>query len=437
MNPEKQKLLIEYLISSPNVFTMTNNIIKHKYFDPEFRNTVVFIKEYYERYRALPDSTILLAETDINYKTHELTRDKTEYCIYEIESFCQNKGFEFAIYEAAEQLNKGDIGRAAKEIKEAELISVQRSIGVSVFDDADRILDNIEQAPAMSTGYTALDSALFGGMRRGELNILAGGSGAGKSVFLANFACNYSKAGYCVLYISLELSESMILSRLSSIITGVSNRDLIQRKDEVKVLLKQKSANMKPIHVVQLPNGSNVNDFKSLINELDAKHNFYPDVILVDYLDLVGTNAGLSSENINNKDKASSEELRNLAQEHETNTLIITVSQLNRQAVGQDSMDHSHIAGGISKIQTSDNVGAIISSDIMKQQNRVGLQLIKTRSSDGVGSYIELHWNTRNLRITNASPELTVQQRNPITNEEMKAAKNEQRSKLLERFKDL
>lgn len=436
MSPEKQQLLIEYLISDASIFTMTNNIIVPKYFDPEFRNSLLFIKQYYDQYRALPNPIQLKAETDITYQSHALTRDKIEYCIYEIEVFCQNKGFEFAIYDAVEKLTSGDRGGAANVIKQAELISVQRSIGISIFDDADDILDKLETAPAMSTGYSKLDEALFGGFRRGELNILAGGSGSGKSLFLANFAYNYSKAGYNVLYISLELSESMIHSRISSIITGVTNRHIIQRKDEVKVLLKQKRDSMKPIHVVQLPNGSNTNDFKALIHELEAKHNFYPDVILVDYLDLMGTNSKVSSENINVKDKAASEELRNLAMEHECNALIITCSQLNRQAVGQDAMDHSHIAGGISKIQTSDNVAAIISSDIMKQQGQIGLQLIKTRSSDGVGTFVELQLNTKNLRILDPVGGV-VPPRAAITNEEMKAAKNETRSKLLERFKDL
>jgi hypothetical protein len=98
------------------------------------------------------------------------------------------------------------------------------------------------------------------------------------------------------------------------------------------------------------------------------------------------------------KDKYVSEELRNLAKE--LNVLFVTASQLNRSAVEEIEFDHSHISGGLSKIQTADNVIGIFNSITMRERGRVQLQFMKTRSSSAVGSKIELEFNTTSLRIT-------------------------------------
>ena len=97
------------------------------------------------------------------------------------------------------------------------------------------------------------------------------------------------------------------------------------------------------------------------------------------------------------KDKYVSEELRNLAVE--LNILLVTASQLNRGAVEEIEFDHSHIAGGISKIQTADNVIGIFTSNAMRERGRYQIQFMKTRSSSGVGSKVDLKFNPETLRI--------------------------------------
>ena len=97
------------------------------------------------------------------------------------------------------------------------------------------------------------------------------------------------------------------------------------------------------------------------------------------------------------KDKYVSEELRNLA--HERELLLVTASQLNRGAVEEIEFDHHHIAGGISKIQTADNVVGIFTSNAMRERGRYQIQFMKTRSSSGVGSKVDLKFNPDTLRI--------------------------------------
>jgi len=83
----------------------------------------------------------------------------------------------------------------------------------------------------------------------------------------------------------------------------------------------------------------------------------------------------------------------------ELNTVFVTAAQLNRGAVEEIEFDHSHISGGLSKIQTADNVFGIFTSRAMRERGRYQIQLMKTRNSSGVGQKIDLGFDLDTLRI--------------------------------------
>ena len=83
----------------------------------------------------------------------------------------------------------------------------------------------------------------------------------------------------------------------------------------------------------------------------------------------------------------------------ESQMLLATASQLNRASVEEIEFDHSHIAGGLSKIQTADNVIGIFTSRAMRERGRYQIQFMKTRSSSGVGQKIDLEFDVDTLRI--------------------------------------
>jgi len=150
--------------------------------------------------------------------------------------------------------------------------------------------------------------------------------------------------------------------------------------------------------VKYMPTGKNANDLRAYIKEYEIKTGKKLDVVLVDYLDLMHPNAvKISAENLFVKDKYVSEELRNLAME--LNTVFVTASQLNRSSVEEIEFDHSHISGGISKINTADNLIGIFTSRAMRERGRYQIQLMKTRSSSGVGQKIDLEFDVDSLRI--------------------------------------
>ena len=89
----------------------------------------------------------------------------------------------------------------------------------------------------------------------------------------------------------------------------------------------------------------------------------------------------------------------------ELDILLATASQLNRGAVDEIEFDHSHIAGGLSKIQTADNVIGIFSSRAMRERGRIQIQFMKTRSSSGVGQKVDLEFDLNTLRLRDLSEE--------------------------------
>ena len=83
--------------------------------------------------------------------------------------------------------------------------------------------------------------------------------------------------------------------------------------------------------------------------------------------------------------------------------------QLNRGAVEEIEFDHHHIAGGISKVQTADNVVGIFTSNAMREKGRYQIQFMKTRSSSGVGTKVDLRFDPDTLRIEDSRKAMKTQ----------------------------
>ena len=276
---------------------------------------------------------------------------------------------------------------------------MQKDLGTNYFADPRARLEGIKSTNGqVSTGWAAMDKKLFGGFNRGELNIFAGGSGAGKSLFLANIGVNMAEKGLNVVYLTLELAESLVSMRLDSMTTGIPSRDVFKSIDDVEMKVKIIGKKSGAFQVKYMPSGKTANDVRSYIKEYEIKTGKKVDVLLIDYLDLLmPASTKVSAENLYIKDKYVSEELRNLAME--LNTVFVTAAQLNRGAVEEIEFDHSHISGGLSKIQTADNVFGIFTSRAMRERGRYQIQLMKTRNSSGVGQKIDLGFDLDTLRI--------------------------------------
>ena len=400
-NYDVQKLYLEMFLADAESFARVQNIFDPDNFDRKLQPTARFVKQYVDQQKIVPDLRIVKAETQMELQDcADLPKENYEWLLDEFERFSRHKSLERAILKSADLLEKGDYGPVEKMIREAVQISLARDMGTDYFlDPRTRLLKLKDNNGQISTGWQAIDQKLYGGFNRGELNIFAGGSGAGKSLFLQNLAVNFATTGLNVLYLTFELSEELTSMRIDSMMTGITTREIFKQIDEVEMkvrILGKRSGN---IQVKYMPSGKNCNDLRAYLKEYSIRKGFMPDVLLIDYLDLLmPAGQKISAENLFIKDKFVSEELRNLAME--VRAITVTASQLNRAAVEEVEFDHSHISGGLSKIQTADNVIGIFTSRAMRERGRYQIQFMKTRSSSGVGQKVDLAFDPDTLRIT-------------------------------------
>lgn len=399
--PDIQKLYLSMLLSDAETYARCRNIYDPNNFNEELRKPSRFVQEFVEQYKVMP--TVEQVHAESGYTLDNITglpSEHYDWLLNEFEQFSKHKFLERAILASADLLEKGYYTDVETKIKEAVQIGLTKNLGLDYFEDPKTRLEAIKSNNGqVSTGWKAIDDKLYGGMNRGELNIWAGGSGSGKSLFLQNMALNWCLQGLNVVYVTLELSEELVAMRLDSMLTGTSTKEVFKQIENVEMKVKMMSKKSGALQVKYMPSQSTANDFRSYLKEYQIQTGHKVDAFLVDYLDLCMPNSKrVSPSDLFVKDKYVSEELRNLAKEN--NMLLVTASQLNRAAVEEIEFDHSHIAGGISKINTADNVIGIFTTRAMRERGRYQIQFMKTRSSSGVGQKVDLEFNIDSLRIT-------------------------------------
>jgi len=399
-----QKVYLEMMLSDAESFVRCQAVFDPGSFDRRLKIAAEFLGNYVTEHNTLPTRDMVNAAAELHGDNRmrdpgDLNESHYDWLLAEFETFCKHKALEAAILKSADLLENGEYGACEDLVKKAVQIGLQKDLGTNYFADPRARLEGIKSTNGqVSTGWAAMDKKLFGGFNRGELNIFAGGSGAGKSLFLANIGVNMAEKGLNVIYLTLELAESLVSMRIDSMLTGIPSRDVFKNIDDVEMKVKIIGKKSGAFQVKYMPSGKTANDVRSYIKEYEIKTGKKVDVLLIDYLDLLlPASTKVSAENLFIKDKYVSEELRNLAME--LNTVFVTAAQLNRGAVEEIEFDHSHISGGLSKIQTADNVFGIFTSRAMRERGRYQLQLMKTRNSGGVGSKIDLGFNLDTLRI--------------------------------------
>lgn len=419
---EKQKLLVEFLLKDPDSFTKCLKILKPEYFDDILKNIVDFVIKFSNEYHDIPSDEILNSEFP-NFERINLNREQAikqrEYFINELEEFCKSKALLNAILKASENIEKGVFEGIEQSIKDALSIKLDSDIGLDYFESpSERVRRLLDNNNTITTGWKAIDKKLYGGLNRGEVTLFAGNSGEGKSLFLQNITVNWilgplhskkMERGLDVVYYTLELSDLLVSSRIDAMIMNRSTKENYKKVDELDIYLK----NLKKAHpyigsltIKQMPSGITINDLRAHLKEYEIKKGKLPDAIAVDYLDLMyPTNKKINPGDLFVKDKFVSEELRSFASEK--NILCVTASQLNRSAVEAEDHEISHIAGGISKVNTVDN--AITIKRLIKEE-KYRLKFIKTRSSSGVSQEIFLNYNPLSMRITDAEDDDEIEE---------------------------
>jgi hypothetical protein len=442
-NNNKQRLLVEYMISSPDTFARCKSIVKSEYFDPEYRKSVDFLHTYYDKYSAVPSPAQIDAETGVQLKHQPISRADIKYCTDEIEVFCRRRAVQQAVLTAPKMIAEGDYGGVERMIKDAVSISLNRDMGLSYFNDPlGRLEEMTKTSPRIPTLGHEFDELMGGGLARKEILMLSANSGGGKSICLANLALNWLSTPKSptdsrkldVLYISLELSEEMIGQRFDTMYTGISTVRWRDNYREIAGTLEDIAPHVGRMTIKHMPSGTNANTIRAYLKEFELVNGYIPDCLILDYLDLGGPNEHVSADNISEKDKRAAEQFRDILFEYDM--YGATASQQNRSAIEAQELNHSHIAGGLTKINTVDWYISIIMTPTMKAAGEIGFAFLKTRSSDGVGKIVYMKWDNGALRIRSYPKDEDIDDDGVITNKmaKFKEGSPPKRKSLLDSF---
>lgn len=408
MRYEVQVEMLANVLASPELLSMCSGAMRSNFFDPELRKAVDFILLYHEEYSAPPPVELVNAEFQTGFPIREnITADVIEYSANKIATHCRHRALErFAMSvvsqtDAATRDENFDIEEA---LQEALMVGLTPEVAKNHYDDVyDRLLDR-EDISGFSTGYPELDELIGapqGSFARQTVTLFMGNSGSGKSVILLNVARNLAQQQLDVLFITLELSKKMTEERLDMIITKKKKMEIYDSPEEYAPIIERegKRDGFGTLIIEKFPmSGTTVNHIKKYIMEYHTVYGKYPDVIAIDYLDVMTPNQGDTSD-VFKDDKRISEQVKAMGEEFDA--IIVTASQQNRDGIDVVDTSQRHIAGGISKINTVDNAISIIRNDQLIAQNKVFLKAVKVRSGTGTGETISLNWNSGELLISN------------------------------------
>jgi replicative DNA helicase len=346
------------------------------------------LKNFQNKYKKLPEEKTLKSLFTKKYKeeaktylniinfiyTSEESYDK-QYIEENIIDFIkQNKVIE-AIKKSILLLENKEFSQVYEEIKKSISINFDKNLGLSFTKDSLKTIKECNK-PRLSTGYVSLDIALSGGFEEGCLYTFSGIYGIGKSIWLQNLAIKQLLNGKNVIYYSLELSEKAVMRRLISQYTQVSQKEFLDRITEIT----KQYETLKMITDSELivksypPNYANIHMLEAHAEEIFATSNKKPDVIIIDYTNILAPLKNISSENTYVRVKTLFEETRALA--IQLNIPIVTAAQINR-----GGMDEKN--GGTKKVVTganiSDSLGIGMTVDAHFVINQTG-----TEKDDGV-----------------------------------------------------
>lgn len=393
--------MLEVLVSSKEVFSRCASILKPEYFSGDLTRVVRFVLDYFEKYKNIPDIATIQSEYDIELNKQIITLDKIEYTCSEIEQHCRESDVVNGIGEILQDIEKGNLGGIVDRMRTAVNISLQRDLGWEIFEKdtfAERLAEALVTQKTESTGISALDTYLSGGAARQQLTLFTANSGIGKSIMLNNLGHNYSVSKFHTVYLSLELPREMVFVRTAAILSGHDVTKLGEVKDDVADIVESVRQKTTGSFIMQRIRGdANSNDIRSYLTQYELKYNRRPDVLIVDYLDKMTPNQGNGKLSLSEQDKFKAEQLAEVIYDY--NVIGFSASQQNREAISNPSPQQNVIAGGMTKINTVDNVISLYMDTQMRIRGEMNAVFLKTRSSKHVGEVAKLHFNRDNLRI--------------------------------------
>ena len=310
----------------------------------------------------------------------------------ETEKFCQDKAIYNAVMDSIHILEPEgkketrDRGEIPKILSDALSVSFDPNIGHDYLEDSDERFEYYhtteEKVPFDLINFNKITK---GGLSRKSLNIVLAGTGVGKSLFMCHCAAANLDAGKNVLYITLEMAEERIAERIDANLLDVDIKDLellSKEKYDEKIEAKRSKITGKLI-VKEYPTAvAHVGHFRHLLNELNLKKEFKPDIIYIDYINICASSRIKANASVNSYTyiKSIAEELRGLAVENAVP--VVSATQTTRTGFCNTDVEITDTSESFGLPATADLMFALIVTEEMDEMNQLLIKQLKNRYND-------------------------------------------------------
>ena len=401
-----EKTILSNLILNEEFGRKVFPYLKEEYFeDISFKKVFETAAEYIEEYKAPPSIEALkialdkrkdLNEdmyTNTNALINSLSVDpntSVEFLLKETETFCQDKDLYNTIRKSIlildgqdKEMGKGEIPRL---LSDSLGISFDQSVGHDFLEDGDDRYEHYHRKEErIPFDIDILNKITKGGIPRKSMTVLLATTGGGKSLLKCHWAANHLMYGKNVLYITMEMAAEEIGRRIDANIMDITLDEVAELPRDVfdKRMARLKGKTTGKLIVKEFPTGSaHSGHFRHLLNELQLKKNFKPDVIFLDYLNICSSARvkGAAAANSYTLVKSIAEEVRGLAMEF--NCAVVTSSQYNRDAYGNSDVDLTNTSESMGITHTADCILGLVGSEYLDEMNQLMIKQLKNRWGD-------------------------------------------------------
>lgn len=399
-----EKLIIGKLIQNEEYARKVVPHTKPEYFaDSDERVIIEEYLKFFNEYNKLATKEILKIEIanrndigDSQFKglneyieNMEVEDSDFDWSINTTEAFYRERAINNAIVESIHIIdgkNKTlDSNAIPKILEDALALSFDTNIGHDYLDDWAQRYDFYHQVEnKLSFDIEILNKITKGGLNRKTLNVVMSGPGGGKSLFLCHMAASALASGKNVLYITLEMSEERISERIDANLLNLNMDELhaIDKKSYETKIKRVTDKTLGKVIVKEYPTGgAHAGHFRALIEELKAKKNFKPDLLIVDYIGICASSRlKQGSSNTNTYMKSICEELRGLGVVYDFP--VLSAVQTTRCAINSSDVDMADTGESIGISQTVDLQLALIGGEELDSLNQVMVKQLKNRYND-------------------------------------------------------
>jgi archaellum biogenesis ATPase FlaH len=314
-----------------------------------------------------------------------------EWLLAETEKFCQDKALYNAIMGSIEIIDDNKktttgTGEIPKMLSDALSVSFDPNVGHDYIEDSEERFEyyhTVEER--IPFDLDLMNKITKGGLPKKSLNVIMAGTGVGKSLFMCHCAGANLNAGLNVLYITLEMAEERIAERIDANLLDVEVVQLatLKRDQYLSHIDSIRNKTVGKLIVKEYPTAvAHVGHFRHLLNELNLKKSFRPDIVYVDYLNICSSSRIKPNANANSYTlvKSIAEELRGLAVEN--NIPVVTATQTNRQGFTNSDVDLTDTAESFGLPATADFMVALISNEEMEELGQLLVKQLKNRYND-------------------------------------------------------